>query len=174
MLWSYNVFTNVPLRGLFPVRPPHIYDLSLRLHPFALWDTCRSVSVTESFPPVRAIQVIYLTPWWSWRPAWPATRPRRSWSPPLVSWMCDVSWADCESPGNGPGRWSTCALCSRNTRARRMSRIRCTTPRRAANTLKTRRNVGVKCVYGTSPAFSTRWMPRPSLLTDTTILHRGL
>lgn len=83
-------------------------------------------------------RIIYLRPWWSWRPAWPAARPRRSWSPPLVSWTCDVFSADYGSPGNGPGRWSTCALCSPNTRARRMSRTRCTTPRRTASTLKTR------------------------------------
>ena len=80
--------------------------------------------------------IIYLTSWWSWRLAWPIARQRRSWSPPLVSWMCDVSWADYEYPGNGPGRWSTCALYSPSTPTRRTSRIRCTTPRRTANTLK--------------------------------------
>lgn len=84
----------------------------------------------------KDVIIIYLTPWWSWRPASPATRQRRSWSPPPVSWTCDVSWADYGSPGNDPGRWSTCALCSPNTLARRMSRTRCTTPRRTASILE--------------------------------------
>lgn len=89
--------------------------------------------------------VIYLIPWWNWRPAWPVARLRRSWSPPFVSWMCDVSWADYGYPGNGPGRWSTCALYSPNMRARRMSRIRCTTPRRTANTLEIRKDEKLRC-----------------------------
>lgn len=97
----------------------------------------------------REKEVIYLTPWWSWRLAWLVARPRRSWSPPFVSWMCDVSWADYGYPGNVPGRWSTCALYSPSTRARRMSRIRCTIPRRMANTLKIRKDEELGCQAGT-------------------------
>jgi len=97
---------------------------------------------------VKRKRVIYLTSWWSWRLAWPIARQQRSWSPPFVSWMCDVSWADYEYPGNGPERWSTYALYSPSTPTRRTSRIRCTTPRRTANILKIRKYEKLGCQVG--------------------------